>query len=332
MPLTPEHAAARLNGVGGSDLPAILHEFLADAGDTVYGCPRALWLEKRRVPADYEFEVTGAIKRGEILEPIIAQIYSEETGRKVRRIQHQIGKEKPWEMVSIDRQIVGDEQGVGILECKCVGREIWYQILKGGLPLRYLIQVLWGFHVLGHQYEWGDDAVLWPDGWQYHFYRVERDQHLIDMMAKMVADFWQRVQNNDPPPRLRWTDKRCQRCRWRTSCQGDDLLEEAAKDITTFEEVSTSEDLAPKVALRMELKEIMDDAKVSKDEVENEIKDAMVTAGRQIVIAGGHKITFIQQEGGFTVDNKRLQIEEPETYDRYKKPRKGARPLKFYPI
>lgn len=332
MPLTPEHAEARLNGVGGSDLPAILHEFLKDAGDTVYSCPRALWYEKRRQPADYEFEVTGAIKRGEILEPIIADLYSKKTGHSIRNIQHRIGKEMPWEMVSIDRQIVGEPRGVGILECKCPGREMWYQIKTKGLPLSYVIQVQWGFHVLGPQYEWGVDAVLCTDPWDDHFYPIERDQELINMIAKMVAEFWQRVENNDPPSRLNWSDKRCQKCRWRTSCQGDDLMKEAAKDITTFEEAATDEELAPKVSLRMDLKEIMDEAKERKDEVEGEIKEILATSGRDIVIAGGHKVTWIQQDDTLMIDSSKLKKAKPEIWDEFSKKRKGARPLKFHPI
>ncbi len=333
MPLTPEHAAARKHGIGGSDLASILHEYIADAGDTVYGCPRALFYDKTGVTPDYEFEISGAIMRGHILEPIIADIYSEETGRSVRRLQHKVSKSRPWEMVSIDRQIIGDKElGVGILECKCAGREVWYQIVKNGLPVRFVIQVQWGMHVLGEQYEWGDDAVLWPDGWQYRFHRVERDQQLINMMAKLVADFWKRVQNNDVPPRLKWSDTRCKNCLWRSSCQGKELMKAADIDEETFGDAYIDDALGGVVALRMEMKGIIDEATINKTEAEDELKDAMTAAKSDIVIAGGHKVTWYQQDDGEIIDGKRLKKEEPETFKKFSKVKKGSRPMNFKPI
>ena len=166
MALTPEHAAKRRSGIGGSDLAAIMHQYLQDAGDTVYGCPRRLFYDKTGAEPDYEFEETAPIERGNYLEPIIAELYANKTERKIRKMDHKTGKNQPWEMVSIDRQIIGDPAGVGILECKSVGQNVWYEIQAKGLPLRFVIQVQWGFHVLGPQYLWGDDAVLWADGFQ----------------------------------------------------------------------------------------------------------------------------------------------------------------------
>jgi len=330
MPLTPEHAAARMNGIGGSELASILHEQIAESGDTVYGCPRALWYEKTGHKADYEFDESGPIKRGIVLEPYIAGLYSEVTGRKVRRLEHKVGKEKSWEMVSIDRQIIGDPAGVGILECKSVGREVWWQIVKGGLPLRFLLQVQWGFHVLGPQYEWGDDAVLCCDPWAYHFHRVERDQTLIDMMAKKVADFWARVQSNDPPNRLKWSDSRCKKCLFRSTCQGEKILEEA--DDETFAEIEINQALANDVAIRMEMKGIIGDATENQKDAEDTIKDAMTESEANVIIAGGHRITWFQQDDGTIVDGKKLKKEKPEIFKAYSKIRKGSRPLKFTAI
>lgn len=329
MPLTPEHLAARLKGVGGSDLPAILDKEIASAGDKVYGCPRALWYEKTGVPADYEFEEHGYIRRGVALEPIVAEIYTEETGNKVRNLRHRVNPDRPWEMVSIDRQIVGTDRGVGILECKTVGRAIWYQIKANGLPLRFVIQVQWGLHVLGPQYTWGVDAVLWPDGWEHHFFTVERDQDLIDLIAAKVKEFWQSVQSGAIPDKLKYNDPRCQSCRWRSGCQGEELLAEAATDLEEFQEQITDESLAPKVKLRMELKNIISEADERKTELEGDIVEAM--AGKKIIIAGGHKITHIPQPGGYIADTKKLK-KDPEIWDKYKKPKKGSQPLKFYPI
>ena len=332
MPLTPEHAAARKHGIGGSELSYILHAQIAESGDTVYGCPRALFYDKTGVPADYEFDESGPIQRGIVMEPYIADLYSKETGRKVRRLEHKVGKEKSWEMVSIDRQIVGDELGVGILECKSVGREVWWKIVKGGLPLRFVLQVQWGFHVLGPQYEWGDAAVVCCDPWDWIFHRVERDQQLINMMAKEVADFWKRVQDNDAPPRLKWSDTRCKGCLWRSTCQGKELMNAADIDEETFGDAFIDDALGGIVASRMEMKGIIDEATANKVDAEDKLKDAMTEAKSDILIAGGHVVTWYQQDDGKMIDSTKLKKEEPEIFEEFSKIRKGSRPMKFKPI
>ena len=224
---------------------------------------------------------------------------------------------------------LGDPAGVGILECKSVGQNVWYEIQAKGLPLRFVIQVQWGFHVLGPQYLWGDDAVLWADGWKFHFYRVERDQELIDMIAKEVAAFWKVVQSGIPPERLKWSDPRCQECIFRRTCQGKAILKANSDDMENFTDIEVNDELAPKVGLRMELFHIIKEADERKTEVENDIKTAMDAEGVDIMFAGGHKLTWLQQKDGKTIDGKKLKDEKLEVYEEFSKPRKGARPLKF---
>ncbi len=330
MPLEPEHAAARMKGIGGSELATVLHEYVAESGDKAYGCPLALYFEKRGVPADYPFEETGPVLRGIALEPMIANMYQEETGHTIRRLRHKVNKERSWEMVSIDRQIVGEPAGPGVLECKSVGQAIWFQIKAKGLPLSFVLQVQWGYHVLGPQYKWGAIAFLWADGWEYHSYPVERDQELIDLMAAKVAAFWKGVETESPPKKLKYKDPRCQACRWRSSCQGDDLIEAAGQDIESFEEADIDDALAPKVHHRMELKSIEKETEALRIEVEGEIVEGM--GGREIVVAGGHRIIHKTIPGGFVVDTKRMKKNAPKVFDKWKKPKKDSKPLKFYPV
>ena len=126
MALTKEHAAARMKGIGGSELATILHKEVAASGDTIYGCPLALYFEKTGIEADYPFPETGIIQRGIVLEPVIADLYKEEKGHTIRTLPHKVSKVNPWEMVSIDRQIVGVEPGPddsrGYITTKTLGR------------------------------------------------------------------------------------------------------------------------------------------------------------------------------------------------------------------
>ena len=330
MALTKKHAAARMQGIGGSEIATILHKQIAASGDTVYGCPRALYYEKRGVAADYPFPETGIIKRGIVLEPVIADLYHEETGYKIRSLAHKINKERPWEMVSIDRQIVGVKPGPGVLECKTVGQNVWFQIRSKGLPLRFVLQVQWAFNVLGPQYKWGVVAFLWADGWEYHSFPVGRDQGLIDMLVKQVAAFWRQVERENIPDKLSYKDSRCQTCRWRSSCQGSALLEAAGDDIEAFEEIAVAEELGPKVRHRMELRDIESSAKAQREEVEGQIVDGM--AGREIIVAGGYRVVRKKRDGGFGVDTKRMKRDAPEVFEEWKKSRADSWPLNFHPI
>ncbi len=330
MALTEEHAAARMKGIGGSEMATILHKEVAESGDTVYGCPLALYFEKTGVAADYPFPETGPIKRGVALEPEVARLYCEETGHTIRRLPHKTSKERPWEMVSIDRQIIGEPEGPGVLECKTVGRERWFQIKTKGLPLGFVLQVLWGLYVLGPQYRWGAIALLWADGWEHPHFRVERDQVLIDMMAEKAAAFWNYIKNRTPPKKLKYKDPRCQGCRWRSSCQGDELIEAAGQDIESFEEIEVDEELSPKVKLRMELRDIENTAKAQRTEVEGQIVEGM--AGREIIVAGGHRVIRKKREGGLMIDTPRMKRDAPEVFEEWSKSRADSWPLNFYPI
>lgn len=330
MALTPEHAAKRMSGIGGSELPSILDTFIAESGDTVYGCPLALFYEKTGIEADYPFEETGPVLRGVALEPMVADMYKKETGFEIRRLGHKVSKKRSWEMVSIDRQIIGQPPGPGVLECKSVGQQIWYQIRDKGLPLRFVIQVQWAFHVLGPQYKWGAVAFLWADGWQYKSYPVERDQELINLISGKVKSFWIRVGlgAGSEPEKLPYKDKRCQKCRRRSSCQGEALIKAAGDEIAEFETIEIDEALSPLVRHRTELRGIETDAKDQRTEVEGKIVAGM--AGRDMVIAGGQKVVHKTRPGGLMADKKKM--EEAGVFEKYSKKKKDSKPLNFYPV
>ena len=67
----------RQRGIGGSDISAVL-------GVNPWKTSYDLWLEKTgRAPL--ETATTPAMQRGTILEPVVADLYAEETGRRLRK-------------------------------------------------------------------------------------------------------------------------------------------------------------------------------------------------------------------------------------------------------
>ena len=69
----------RTKGIGGSDAPVIL-------GISPYKTPYQLWQEKTG-KIDIPDEDSPVIRRGRTMEPIIANMYAEVTGRTLKRVR-----------------------------------------------------------------------------------------------------------------------------------------------------------------------------------------------------------------------------------------------------
>ena len=97
----------RKKGLGGSDSPVVL-------GVSPFKTKRELWMEKRGLIE--EPELTPAMKRGIVLEDVIARLYSDITKRKLRRKNKVVYHPKyPFMLANFDRLIVGEkDKGLGV--------------------------------------------------------------------------------------------------------------------------------------------------------------------------------------------------------------------------
>jgi putative phage-type endonuclease len=271
----------RLSGIGGSDSKDYLDI-------PPYGCRRQLWYEKREAIPDYPVvaeKQEALFERGHTLEPIIRERYMRETGRRVS-LQDVIRNPEHEELLYHPDGIVHDESrpGPGILECKTAGREVFYKMKRDGLPEDYIAQIQHGMLVSG--FEWGSFAVLWPDGWQWQCFDIERDQGLIEFMEPLALALWGMVQDGVEPPRLDpQKSPQCQKCAWRSSCQGKALLEGVAEE---GEDVEYDEALVALVADIMEVRDIVKDAEGELEARKKKLKEllgkrtAVDTAGARV--------------------------------------------------
>lgn len=181
-----EWLSVRQQGIGSSDAAAAV-------GLSPYTSPLELWLEKtgRKPPAD--LSQSEAVFWGAVLEPILATVYQQRTGNKVRRVnavlQH---PECPFMLANLDRAVGYD----GILEIKTAGwhsSEQW----EDTIPEAYQCQVLHQLAVTGKA--WADVAVL-IGGQDFRLYRIERDEERIFELVDRETGFWQCVQDDTPPP------------------------------------------------------------------------------------------------------------------------------------
>ena len=153
-----EWLAERKKSLGGSDMAA-------DLGLNPYKSAYALWAEKTdRVP---EFTGNMATKVGLYLEDMVAQLFTEESGKKVQRTNYIYrNRAFPWMHASPDRLLVGEKSG---LEIKTTSALNLKRFKHGSFPEEYYAQSAHYMAVL--EYDRWYIAVLIGNN-QFHIYQL----------------------------------------------------------------------------------------------------------------------------------------------------------------
>ncbi|KXS31659.1 MAG: endonuclease [Candidatus Gallionella acididurans] len=184
-----EWLSVRGGGIGSSDAAVAV-------GISPYKSPLELWLEKtNRQPAP-DLSDNDAVFWGTTLEHIIANVYAERTGAKVRKLNSVLQHpDYLFMLANLDRLVQHPTDGSGILEVKTAGvnsAKFWEE----GVPDSYQCQVLHQLAVTGKQ--WCDVAVL-IGGQDFRIYRVIRDDAKIADLIRREEQFWQCVIQDIPP-------------------------------------------------------------------------------------------------------------------------------------
>lgn len=295
--MTPrtEFLDARRQGLGGSDIASLF--------GIGYGCRLRLWRDKRNQPVDYEAELPEFVELGAYLESFIADKYQRVTGRTVETRDRLTHPEYPELAVNVDRIINPESASPGVLEIKAVGREVFYNVKRNGLPDDYILQLQHGMLVTG--YTWGAFAVMNRDNAALLHWDVQRDQKICDLILRQGPLFWALVQNGPAPEMLDPNDKRCHSCEYRRSCQGAALAPlddsgdmpqapDLAELLTEYERL----DALYSCKLADNSRGTETDAQM--EAVRSEIK--AVLGERQAVMVGADKVYFRPQAGRETLD------------------------------
>lgn len=193
-----EWLAERAKGIGASDAPIVL-------GISPYKTPYQLWSEKVGLIEPPDYSDREWIEWGHRLEPIIAKAYAERSGRRI----------DPWPQFGIVRHKTFDwmactpdavqwgqpagfgtmEPSLGMLQVKAVGGYFAAE-WKETPPLHYQVQ-------LQHELEvtdcaWGTLAAL-IGGQKLLWFDFARNDKFIAAMLEQEAEFWRRVEEEDPP-------------------------------------------------------------------------------------------------------------------------------------
>jgi len=181
---SPKWFEIRKGGVTATGITAI-------NGTSPYKTAYRLWAELTGQVG--EQEVGAAAQRGQLLEQAVADYYTAETGKKLRKSNGIVRlKEHPWAMASLDRTIVGDTDG--LVEIKTSTSNRW-QLFP--VPPEYVDQVQWQMFITGAAY--CDVAVL-LSGLVFRIERVEADPVYQTQLFDKAVLFRELVQSKTPPP------------------------------------------------------------------------------------------------------------------------------------
>ncbi len=180
-----EWLALRSKYIGGSDAAAVV-------GLNPWVSPYRLWAEKTgKIPG---FTGNLATEVGTYLEEFVAEKFSSETGKKIRRVnQSFLNSRYPFAIANIDREIVGENAG---LEIKTTS-ELNLKRFKGGeYPKKYYAQCVHYLAVTGKQCWYL--AVLIGNR-EFKWFAIERDEDEIAALMEAEERMWKLIQSNTPP-------------------------------------------------------------------------------------------------------------------------------------
>jgi len=184
----------RAQGIGGSDAAIIMKI-------SPWKNVLELWTEKvegkRR-----EFNGNELMKWGNILEPLIANEYSKNTGREIITDEdkcHYIHPINTFMIGNVDGIIHDKIKGKGILEIKTKNAYTkWEHDWKdGNIPIYYKMQ--FQHYLAASECDWGSFAILDLGSMEIVTFDVERDDKLINELITEEIKFWDSVINKVKP-------------------------------------------------------------------------------------------------------------------------------------
>jgi predicted phage-related endonuclease len=299
------------------------------------GCVRALGYEKLGTEPDFPDNGDADLfERGHELEPLAAQKYERETGRKVRCApsdEHDLPKVRrhpsfPFLGVHTDRYILaghGDVKETGDLELKTHRTGPYIRLLREGIPVGHSLQVQHSLLVTGHS--WGAFAVLQPDSWKLKHFDVPRSQETIDIIKRAGENFWKLKEDRklaDPLPDAQ--DKRCRVCQFRVTCRNEAADPNEVAQVQAQKEGKanlvqiTMPVLEQLVADRQLLAGEIKAAEEAKDSLDERIRGLVAGAAKNAegVLLPKHKV-YLKASQTTKLDTTALKVAEPEIYNKY---------------
>lgn len=286
----------RRTGIGGSDIAALV-------GLSRYTSPFQLYLDKRGELPDLPRSeaLERAAEWGHMMEPLMAQRFSDLHGVKVRRVGLIRHEADPWRLVNLDRQVAGCDDGPCLLEIK--NRSAWKAGEWGesgdpaGVPDSEALQAHWGMGVTGYRHS---HLSVLINGNDDRHYRIDYDPGIAGDVTAMARSFWQRVQDGNPPP-----------------VDGSDAVTELLSVLWTGREKAEKIiDPAEAGPLKAELRRLQAQAAETEAQIA-EIKNRMafMLGDAEEAVWDGETLFTRRQNGAFSA--KRFEADHPDLAAKY---------------
>lgn len=295
--LTAEQIKERIGYIGSTDAAGIL-------GVSRWKTPLSVWAEKtgQVVPEDISGKLP--VRLGHKLEQAVAELYMEETGRKLVRVNETIfHKKHSFIAANIDRRVVGYRE---IVEIKNVGAWNKAEWEDGEAPAEYLAQVMHQLAVTGYEKGWlvaligNSDLKIVP---------VERNEAALKELISQEVEFWtQYVVPKVMPFKMTRFDK-----------ENLDAIFPQAQEGKTVELTDVDAAMIESVDSLVEDKRNIE-GQIEK--IQNHLRAVLGDAESGTV--GPHKVFW----SNLTInrfDVEECKEKEPDTYKRFLKPRSSRR-------
>lgn len=278
----------RKQGIGGSDAGAV-------CGLNPYRSAMAVYLDK--TTDEIEMIDNEAMRQGREFEDYVARRFMEESGKKVRRANAMFCHEKySFMLADVDRLIVGENAG---LECKTASPFMADKWKDGQIPVSYQLQCYHYMAVMGME-SWYIAVLIY--GREFKFYKIERDEELINNLIEIEQDFWENHVEKGIMPNPDG------------SKTADSVIAEYYRQsvpesipLTGFDE---------KLRRRQELLAVMERMDTEKKQIEQELK---LYLGEAELAENEHYRVSWKSVCSNRLDEKRLKEEQPEIYEKYRK-------------
>lgn len=281
--------AIRRQGIGGSDLPAIL-------GLSPFRTPVEVAAEKLGILGSEERE-TASMRRGRYLEDAVVRLWSAETGRQVQHVRSVLRSyQNPLMLANIDRRATRPEEIVEVKTAGLRGVQYW---LNEDPPAYALLQLEHYLRVAQVKSGWIVSLV----GGDLRWWSVELDDRLIDDAWSRATDWWDRYVRLGklPGPSGAYADTKIVQALYATSEPGRavDLPDDARQWLHRY-----------LVAARDER-----DAKGRKDEAANNLRMMLGTA--EVGLLDGEIAVTWRSHEVHRLDTDRIRTELPDVAARY---------------
>ena len=181
----------RKMGIGGSDVAAIV-------GLSRFKSAYSVYLDKiGELPP---LEDNPKMKAGRILEPVIADWFTEETGIRTQEqkyiFQH---PEHKFMLANIDRWVPGENAGLEIKNTSEYCRQDWFEGNTEIIPTEYQLQANHYMAVTNAE-RWYVAVLI--GGWDFQWRIIERDEELIKHLITIEQNFWDNHVLAEVPPQV----------------------------------------------------------------------------------------------------------------------------------